>query len=257
VIWIDLDAQSVCTYQLWIFLILRCSTRSEDSRDYTFIIFGHLVQKIWIKQANRRFDSNLRIVSKWTHEIWGFIVLRDSTSFKDSNGISFVIFGPTDQKIWFSEDLDQFWFQNLNRNRFKTGGSRGRFLLARTGSTGSRLWIVGSKVIWTHRISPYLFGLVICSGVLDRDPTAVIEAERCLPGWSRFLSSSVSLRTGGWRRRHLWGSWQPRRSGQWAGRRGEDDGEMAVSKASWNDGEEWPEISGSSALIWCDGFRGF
>jgi hypothetical protein len=42
-------------------------------------------------------------------------VLLNSTSFKDPNGISFAIFGPTDQKIWFSEDLDQIWFQNLNQ----------------------------------------------------------------------------------------------------------------------------------------------
>jgi hypothetical protein len=101
VIWIDLNAQSVCTYQLWNFLILWCSTSWEESRDYKFVIFGHSVQKIWIKQANRRFDSNLKIVSNWTHKILDIFVLLDSIFPKDSNSILFVIFGPTDQKIWF------------------------------------------------------------------------------------------------------------------------------------------------------------
>jgi hypothetical protein len=127
--------------------------------------------------------------------------------------------------------------------------TRGVIWLAHTSSVGSTLWDVRSKEIWMHRISPYLFGLVICSGALDRDPTAVIEAERCSPGWSRFSSSPASLRTGGWRRRRLWGSWQPRRGGRWAGRRGEDDGEMAVFEVSWNDGEEWPDINVGSAVI--------
>jgi hypothetical protein len=103
VIWRDWNAQSVCTYQLWNFLILWCSTCSEDSIDYKFVIFGYLVQKIWINHANREFDSNLKIVSNWTHKIWSFIVLMDSTSSKDSNGISFAIFRITDQKIWFSK----------------------------------------------------------------------------------------------------------------------------------------------------------
>jgi hypothetical protein len=100
VIWLDLKAQSVCTYQVWILLILWCSTSSKESRDYKIEIFGLLVQKIRIKQTNRRFNPNLKIVSNWTHEIWDFIALLDSTGFKDSNGISFAIFGSTDQKIW-------------------------------------------------------------------------------------------------------------------------------------------------------------
>jgi hypothetical protein len=48
VIWIDLNAQSVCTYQLWCFLILWCSTLLEDSKEYKFVIVGCLEQKIWI-----------------------------------------------------------------------------------------------------------------------------------------------------------------------------------------------------------------
>jgi hypothetical protein len=122
VIRIDLNTQSVCTYQISNFLFLWCSTIWEDSRDYKFVNFGLTELKIWIKHVNRRFDSNLKIVSNWTHKIWSFIVLLDSRCSKDSNGISFIIFGPTDQKIWFSEDLDQFWFQILIWNRVLTGG---------------------------------------------------------------------------------------------------------------------------------------
>jgi hypothetical protein len=44
----------------------------------------------------REFDSNLKIVSNGTHKIWSFIVLLDSTLPKDSNSISFVIFGLTE-----------------------------------------------------------------------------------------------------------------------------------------------------------------
>jgi hypothetical protein len=113
VIWIDLNAQSVCTYQIWIFLILWCSTSWEDSKDYKFVIFGWTELKIWIYQANRRSDSNLKIVSNWAHKIWSFTVLLDSTLSKDSNDISFVIFGPTDQKIWILQDWIKFWFENL------------------------------------------------------------------------------------------------------------------------------------------------
>jgi hypothetical protein len=115
VIWKDLNAQSVCMYQIWIFLILWCSTSWEESRDYKFVIFGSTEQKIWIYQANRRFDSNLKIVSNWTHKIWSFIVLRDSRSLKDSNEILFVIFRVTDQKLWFFKDLDQIRFQTSIR----------------------------------------------------------------------------------------------------------------------------------------------
>jgi hypothetical protein len=44
----DLNAQSVCTYQIWAFLILWCSTSLEDSKDYKFENFGLTEQKIWI-----------------------------------------------------------------------------------------------------------------------------------------------------------------------------------------------------------------
>jgi hypothetical protein len=118
VIWIDLNAQSVCTYQLWIFLILWCSTSWEDSKNYKFVIFGWTEPKIWIKHANREFDSNSKIVSNWTHKIWSFIVPLDSRCSKDSNGISFVIFGPTDQNIWILQDWVEIWFEILFRNRF-------------------------------------------------------------------------------------------------------------------------------------------
>jgi hypothetical protein len=40
----DLNAQSVCTYQIWAFLILWCSTGQGLSKDYKIAIFGYLVQ---------------------------------------------------------------------------------------------------------------------------------------------------------------------------------------------------------------------
>jgi hypothetical protein len=48
VIWMNLNAQSVYTYQIWCFLILWCSTWLEDSKCYKFVISGWLKQKIWI-----------------------------------------------------------------------------------------------------------------------------------------------------------------------------------------------------------------
>jgi hypothetical protein len=104
VIWIDLNAQSVCTYQLWIFLILWCSTFWEDSIDYKFVIFGHLNQKIWFKQANRRVWFNLKMNSNWILNPWIISALMDSRCSKDSIDILFAIFGPRDQKIWILQD---------------------------------------------------------------------------------------------------------------------------------------------------------
>jgi hypothetical protein len=69
VIWIDLNAESACTFQVWNFSVLECSTCSKESRDYKFVIFGLTELKIWINQANGRFDSNLKIVSNGTHKI--------------------------------------------------------------------------------------------------------------------------------------------------------------------------------------------
>jgi hypothetical protein len=152
VIWTNLNAQSVCTYQIWDFWILWCSTSWEESKDYKFAIFGHLIQKIWINHANREFDSNLKIVSNWTHKIWSFIVLLDSTLPKDSNSTSFANFGPTDQKIWFSKDWDQIWLENLFEICLIRGWPRGVFWLGGTGSGGSSLWTVGSKVDWALQI---------------------------------------------------------------------------------------------------------
>jgi hypothetical protein len=139
VIWTNLNAQSVFTYQIWIFLILWCSKSWEDSKDYKFVIFGCTELKIWIKQVNRRFDTILKIDSNWTHKIWSFIVLLDSRSSKDSNGISFVIFGPTDQKIWFSKYLDEIWFKNLIWICFNPRVAT----WVGTGSFGLALWIIG------------------------------------------------------------------------------------------------------------------
>jgi hypothetical protein len=118
VIWINLSAQSVCTYQVWKFLVLECSASSEESIDYKFVIFGLIELKILINQANRRFDSNLKMVSDWTHKIRSIIILLDSRCSKDSNGILFAIFGSTDQKIWISKDLIKIWFQTSIRIEF-------------------------------------------------------------------------------------------------------------------------------------------
>jgi hypothetical protein len=35
----------------------------------------------------------------------------DSTCSKDSNGILFVKFRVTDQKLWISKDMDEIWFE--------------------------------------------------------------------------------------------------------------------------------------------------
>jgi hypothetical protein len=47
------------------------------------------------------------------------MVLLDSRSLKDSNGILFAIFGPRDQKIWILQDSMEFWFEILLRICFK------------------------------------------------------------------------------------------------------------------------------------------
>jgi hypothetical protein len=155
VIWTNLNAQSVCTYQIWKSLILWCSTRSEDSIDYKFVIFGHLVLKIWIKPANRRSDSILKIDSNWTHKIWIIFVLLDSRFPKDSNGILFANFGLTEHFIMILQDSTQFediWIC------LKQNGPRGSFLLGDTGSDRSVMWSVGSKGDRADQIDPYPFG---------------------------------------------------------------------------------------------------
>jgi hypothetical protein len=111
----------MCTCQIWNFLILRCSTCWENSRDYKFVIFGHLVQKIWIKQTNRIVWFNLKIVSIWILNLWNISALINSTCSKDSSGILFVIFGCRDQKIWIIQEWTQFWFLNSNLNLFWSG----------------------------------------------------------------------------------------------------------------------------------------
>jgi hypothetical protein len=153
VIWIDLNAQSVCTYQIWIFLILWCSTCSEESRDYKFVIFGLSEQKIWFKHANRELDSNLKIVSNLTHKIWIIIVLLDSRCSKDSNGILFAIFGCRDQKIWFFKVSAQIWFNfyfellfDLEKATWRYGIRRYRFGWICTGSRWIKRELSGSDL---------------------------------------------------------------------------------------------------------------
>jgi hypothetical protein len=119
VIWTNLNAQSVCTYQLWNFLILWCSTWIEDSRDYKFVIFGYLEQKIWIKQANRYVWFNLKIDSIWILKLRDIMALLESTCLKVSNGILFVIFGHRNQKLWIMQDSIEIWSEFLFWISFK------------------------------------------------------------------------------------------------------------------------------------------
>jgi hypothetical protein len=141
VIWIDLNAQSLCTYQLWNFLILWCSTCWEDSKNYKFVICGLTELKIRFKQVNRRFDSVLKIDSNWTHKIWIIIVLLDSRCSKDSNGILFVKFRLMKRKIWILQNWDQIWFEILIRIRFNSDRAMwlfliGGYLFGRIGNVG-------------------------------------------------------------------------------------------------------------------------
>jgi hypothetical protein len=47
------------------------------------------------------------------------MVLQDSRSLKDSNGISFAKFGRRDQKIWIKQDSVEIWFEFLFWNLFE------------------------------------------------------------------------------------------------------------------------------------------
>jgi hypothetical protein len=209
VIWEDLNAQSVCTYQTWIFLILWCSTSFKESRDYKFVIFGLLVQKIWIKQTNRRFNPNLEIVSNWTHEIWDFIVILDSTGFKDFNGISFAIFGPTGQKIWILQDWNQIWFENLNRISVLTRGRHAAWFDWpvpfrsdwRCGTLDLK-WIERTRSTDTSSFKWSDLGFWFLIGRTIR-----IREERSSPRVS-CASPAASLLTGGWCHRLYGGFWR-------------------------------------------------
>jgi hypothetical protein len=64
----NLNAQGLCTYQLLCFLILWCSTWSEDSKDYKFGIFGCVEENIWIYLCNRWVWINLKMNFKLTTE---------------------------------------------------------------------------------------------------------------------------------------------------------------------------------------------
>jgi hypothetical protein len=48
-IWLNLKVASVCTFQVWNFFVLECSTYSEESIDYKFVAIGSTEQKLWIK----------------------------------------------------------------------------------------------------------------------------------------------------------------------------------------------------------------
>jgi hypothetical protein len=159
VIWMNLNAQSVCMYQLWCFLILWCSTWLEDSKDYKFEIFGCIDQKTWIKEGNRWVWFNLKMNSIWILTLWHFTVLIDSTLYKLSRDILFVNFGCTVWKLWILQESNKIWFKTLIWNLFDLGGlTHVAFLLAGTSSFGSRIRAVRCKGDWTHQIQRYRFG---------------------------------------------------------------------------------------------------
>jgi hypothetical protein len=55
----------------------------------------------------------------------------DSTSLKVSNGILFVIFWVTDQKIWIIKVLDEIWFEIPIWIEFKSGADTCHVLIER------------------------------------------------------------------------------------------------------------------------------
>jgi hypothetical protein len=103
VIWMNLYAQSVYTYQIWCFLIRWCSTWLEDSKCYKFVIYGWLKQNIWIYWCGRRISFNLKMNSNWILKLWSISALLGSTHYKLSYGILFVIFGCMFCKLWISK----------------------------------------------------------------------------------------------------------------------------------------------------------
>jgi hypothetical protein len=122
---------------------------------------------IWIQRVN----SDLTMDSNWTHKIIGFIGSLDSTHSKDSNEVSFVIFGSTEQKLWFFKDLDQIWFENLfeicsgsDRATWRYGIRWYRFV--RIKNWGRWIWVDVDA-----RDQSVPVRLVILSGALDRDLT--------------------------------------------------------------------------------------
>jgi hypothetical protein len=65
VIWIDLKVPSLCTYQIWSFLILKCSTCSEESIDYKFVISGDqrkIYELFGIKVLFKSFEIHFKIL---------------------------------------------------------------------------------------------------------------------------------------------------------------------------------------------------
>jgi hypothetical protein len=47
-IWLNLTVASLCTLQVWNFLVPESSTCSEESIDYKFVAIGFTEQKLWI-----------------------------------------------------------------------------------------------------------------------------------------------------------------------------------------------------------------
>jgi hypothetical protein len=144
VIWLNLIVASVCTFQVWILLILECCTCSEESIDYKIVIFGLTELKIWIKQVNRSVWFSLQKISVRTHKIWSFIVLLDSTFPKDSNEILFSIFGLINRKIWILQDWVEIWLEfsiwiGLIRNRATWRFLIGRYQFGWIGFVGRRI----------------------------------------------------------------------------------------------------------------------
>jgi hypothetical protein len=87
------------------------------------------------------------------------MALIDSTCSKDSNDILFVICGLINQKIWFSEDLDEFWFKFLFESCFKSGTATcllliGAYRFGQIRSVDRRIW---SDMDGSDRTVPFRF----------------------------------------------------------------------------------------------------
>jgi hypothetical protein len=107
VIWIDLNAQSVCTYQLWNFLILWCSTCWEDSKDFQFVIFGLTGDFILILQDLDKFcDLNFKFEIK-LDRVW--LVLTGAGYVADPHWLipirEWIEHGPLDLHKMYGSDL--------------------------------------------------------------------------------------------------------------------------------------------------------
>jgi hypothetical protein len=143
VIWMNLNAPSLCTYQLWCFLILKCSTCQEDSIDYKFVIFlisrtkdmNYLVLKCYLNHLN--VTSKFCTVTMWYSCIFGFYTFvafqRHIICYfwisrtKDMNfwSLGTNLFFNSKKKSYLTEGLAT-WHFPIGRYRFGDGVNKSR-----------------------------------------------------------------------------------------------------------------------------------